>query len=61
VDQSLALSPILSILYIAFILHILEKYLKVLNIPIFILSFVDDSLLVSLEQITINFELFSLL
>ena len=46
VGQGLALSSILSTLYITLILHILEKYLKILKIPVFILSFVDDRLLI---------------
>jgi len=47
VGQGLALSPILSALYIVPILHILENHLKILNIPVSILSFVDDGLLVA--------------
>jgi len=43
----LALSPILSTLYIASILYILENCLKILNIPVSILAFVDDGLLVA--------------
>ena len=46
VGQGSALSPILSALYITFVLHILEKHLKILKIPVSILSFVDDGLLV---------------
>ena len=42
-----ALSPILSALYLAPILYILEKHLKILKIPISILFFVDDSLLIA--------------
>ena len=45
--QGLALSPILSALYISPVFHILEKCLKNLKIPIFILSFVDDSLFIA--------------
>ena len=50
VSQGLALSPILSALYLLPLylspfLYILEKYLKILKIPISILLFVDDSLL----------------
>ena len=45
VGQSSALSPILSTLYLASILHILEKQLKILKIPVSILSFVDNGLL----------------
>ena len=47
VEQSSTLSPILSALYLAPILYILEKYLKILKIPVFILSFVDDRLLIA--------------
>ena len=44
--QGSALSPILSAIYLALFLHILENCLKILKIPISILSFVDDGLLV---------------
>ena len=47
VGQGSALSPILSILYLFPIFYILEKWLKILKIPIFILSFVDDGLFIS--------------
>jgi len=47
VDQGSSLSSILSALYIALVLHILEKHLKILKIPVFILSFVNDSLFVA--------------
>jgi len=49
VRQSSALSPILSVLYITPIFHILGKETKNLSIPIpiFFLSFVDNSLLIS--------------
>ena len=47
VGQGLALSPILSAIYLAPFLHILENWLKILKIPVFILSFVDDGLLVA--------------
>jgi len=43
----LALSPILSALYLAPVFHILEKQLKNLKIPVSILSFVDNGLLVA--------------
>ena len=46
VGQGLALSPILSALYLSPFLHILEKWLKILNLKISILSFVNDSLLI---------------
>ena len=47
VGQGLALSPILSALYLSPFLHTLEKQLKNLKIPISFLLFVDDSLLVA--------------
>ena len=47
VGQSLALSPILSTLYLSPIFHILEKQLKILKIPISIILFVDDRLFIS--------------
>ena len=58
--QDLVLSPILSALYIASILHILENCLKILNIPVSILLFVDNGLLVAQNKsLTIsNFLLF---
>jgi len=47
VRQGSALSPILSALYIAPILHLFEQQAQALNLGSSILSFVDDSLLVS--------------
>ena len=47
VGQESALSPILSTLYLAPILHILKNQLKILKILISILSFVDNGLLVA--------------
>jgi len=47
VGQGSALSPILSALYLAPFLHILEKHLKFLKIPIFMLSFIDDGLIIA--------------
>ena len=47
VGQESALSPILLALYLSSFLHILEKCLKSLNIPISIISFMDDSLFIS--------------
>jgi len=44
VGQGSALSPILSTFYLSPFLHILEKHLKILDLKISILSFVDDSL-----------------
>ena len=46
VGQGSALSPILSSLYLSPLLYILEKRFKTLNIPISILSFVDDGLFI---------------
>ena len=46
VGQGSALSPILSALYLS-PLYILEKRLNILNIPISLISFVDDSLFIS--------------
>jgi len=47
VDQGSALFPILSALYLTPFLYILEKHLKNLKIPISILSFVDDGLIIA--------------
>ena len=47
VGQGYALSPILSTLYLSLFLYILENRLKNLKIPISILSFVDDGLIVT--------------
>ena len=47
VGQGSALSPILSALYLTPFLYILEKHLKNLKIPISILSFVDDGLIIA--------------
>ena len=46
VGQESALSPILSTLYLSPFLHILENHLKILDLKISILSFVNDSLLI---------------
>ena len=46
VGQGSALSPILSALYLS-PLYILEKRLNILNIPISLISFVDDGLFIS--------------
>jgi len=45
--QGSALSPILSALYLSPLLYILEKHLKILNIPVSLISFVDDGLFIS--------------
>ena len=52
VGQGLALSPILSAIYLAPVIKIFKKRLKNLkeNIPTDILSFVDDGLLISQEK-----------
>jgi len=50
VGQGLALSPILSALYLSPFLYILEKQLKDLKIPISIISFIDDDLLISQDK-----------
>ena len=47
IGQGSALSPILLAFYLLSFLHILENQLKNLKIPIFILSFVDNGLLVA--------------
>jgi len=47
VEQGLALSSILSALYLALTLHILEKHLKILKILVSILSSVNDGLLIA--------------
>jgi len=46
VGQGSALSPILSSLYLSPLLYIIEKRFKILNIPISILSFVDNGLFI---------------
>ena len=47
IGQGLALSPILSALYISSIFHILEKHLKNLKIPVSILFFIDNGLFIA--------------
>ena len=47
VGQGSALSPILSSLYLSLFLYILEKRLKILKIPVSILSFVDNGLIIT--------------
>ena len=47
VGQGSALSSILSALYLASVLHNLEKCLKILKIPVSILFFVNDGLLIA--------------
>jgi len=47
VGQGYALSPILSALYLSPLIYILEKRIKNLNLPISILSFIDDGLFIA--------------
>jgi len=47
VGQGSALSPILSALYIASLLHLFERRAQALNLDTSTLSYVDDGLLVS--------------
>jgi len=47
VGQESTLSPILSALYLSPLLYILEKCLKILNIPVSLISFINDSLFIS--------------
>jgi len=47
VGQESTLSPILSALYLSPLLYILEKRLNFLNIPVSLISFVDDGLFIS--------------
>ena len=51
VGQGSALSPILSALYIMPLIHIFELRTQSLNLSTFILSFVDNGLLISQEKI----------
>ena len=47
VGQGSALSPILSALYLSSVFLSLENHLKILKIPISIISFVDNGLFIS--------------
>ena len=47
VGQGSALSPILSALYLSPVIHIFEKQSKILKIPVSILSFVNNGLLIT--------------
>ena len=47
VSQGSAFSPILSALYLSPLLYILENHLKILNIPVSLISFVDDGLIIA--------------
>ena len=60
VGQESALSPILWALYLSPLLYIFEKWLKILKISVFILSFIDDGLFVAQDKslIVSNLNLF---
>ena len=60
VGQGSALSPILSTLYLSPLIYSLEKRFKNLNLPISILSFVDDGLFIVQNKSfpTLNAQLF---
>jgi len=47
IGQGLALSPILSTLYISPVFHILKKHLENSKIPISIIFFVDNGLFIA--------------
>ena len=47
IEQGSALSPVLSALYLYSIFHIFEKRVKILKIPVLLISFVDNGLFVS--------------
>ena len=47
VGQESALSPILSALYLSLLLYILENHLKTLNIPVSLILFIDDGLIIA--------------
>ena len=51
IGQGSAPSPILSTLYLSLLLYILEKRLKNLNIPVSLISFVDNSLIISQNKL----------
>jgi len=59
IGQGSALSSILSALYISLVFHILEKCLKNLEIPVSILSFINDGLfIVQSKSLTVSNSLF---
>ena len=60
VGQVSVLSPILLALYLTLFLHILEKCLKILKIPISMLSFVDNRLIIAQNKsiLILNSQLF---
>ena len=51
VGQGSALSPVLLALYLFPFLYILKNHLKILNIPVSILSFVDDGLIIAQNKL----------
>jgi len=51
VGQGSTLSPILLALYLLLFLYILEKHLKNLNIPVSLIYFVDDGLIISQNKL----------
>ena len=51
VGQGSALSPILSALYLFYFLYIWENCLKNLNIPVSVISFIDDGLFISQNKL----------
>ena len=60
VGQGSTLSPILSALYLSLFLYILENHLKNLNIPISLISFMNDGLIISQNKLIniLNSQLF---
>ena len=54
VGQESALSSILSALYLFSFLYILENHLKNLNIPVSIISFMDDELFISQNKLLVT-------
>jgi len=59
IGQGSALSSILSVLYIPPVIHILEKCLKNLKIPVSILSFINDGLFIAQSKsLTVSNSLF---
>ena len=54
IGQELALSSILSALYLTLFLYILEKHLKNLKIPISILFFVDNGLIIAQNKFILS-------
>ena len=54
IGQGLALLPILSTLYFSPFFYIFEKRLKILKIPIFIISFIDNNLLIFQNKSILN-------